>query len=116
MKLLHFIFFKLLYFPCFLIRLAITGWFLVPLAWCVFASLFAIICDIFTPCDGLFWLWKILLVIVFFFLGACILFILVILAVIISPEVFDLSYKELYVSYKQFVEERSKKKKKLLYK
>lgn len=105
MKLLRFIFFKLLYFPCFLIRLAITGWFLAPLAWCVFASLFAIICDIFTPCYELFWLWKILLVIVFFFLGAFILFILFVLAVIISPEVFDTSYKEII----EFVKECNRK-------
>lgn len=105
MKLLRFVFFKLLYFPCFLIRLAIAGWILFPLAWCVFASLFAITCDIFTPCYELFWLWKILLVFVFFFLGAFILFILFVLAVIISPEVFDTSYKEIF----EFVKERNRK-------
>ncbi|HFD1778297.1 TPA: hypothetical protein ACF1UY_001766 [Enterococcus hirae] len=105
MKLFWSVFFKILYFPCFLIRLAIVGWILFPLAWCVFASLFAITCDIFIFYHDLFLIWRVLLVIGLFFIASLVLFLLFFLAVIISPEVFDTSYKEIF----EFVKERNRK-------
>lgn len=103
MKLLRFIFLKLLYFPCFILRIAIADSFLASLAWFVLASLFAITCDIFIFYHDLFLIWRVLLVIGLFFIVSIVFTIF--LAVIIFPEGFDTSYKEIF----EFVRERNRK-------
>lgn len=108
MRLFRFILLKFLYFSCLLLRVVIACWFLAPLAFTIFVVSFESVGDIFVFYHELFWVWKILLVIVFFFLIIFVLFVIFILIFLFFPEAFDVSYKDLYEIFKQFVEERSK--------
>lgn len=95
MQLVRYIFLSFLHSMWFIFRAFLVFGGLLSLGIISCFGYFAIVQDIFTFSCHLFWIWKLLLIMGMSLVLVLILFLLFFLAILILPEGFDLSYKEI---------------------